>query len=111
MRPRLPWPGRQERLKKVEEERDALLASQNAEIERQVQARQDAWSERETLLRKELDEQRAAHATERAALKQEHQQKLLQATEESKAQLVQVRRQLAEAEIAGWTNPESWPSS
>jgi len=91
----------QERLKKVEEERDALLASQNSEIERQVQTRQDAWSERETLLRKELAEQRAAHAVERTALKQEHQQKLLQATEESKAQLVQVRRQLAEAEMAG----------
>jgi hypothetical protein len=90
----------QERLKKVEEERDALLASQNAEIERQVQTRQDAWSERETLLRKELAELRATHATERAALKQEHQQKLLQATEESKAQVVQVRRQLAEAEMA-----------
>jgi hypothetical protein len=89
----------EERLKKVEEERDALLKSQNSEIERQVQARQDAWSERETLLRKELDEQRAAHATERAALKQDHQQKLLQATEESKALIVQLRRQLAEAEM------------
>ena len=90
----------EERLKKVEEERDALLASQNSEIERQVQTRQDAWSERETLLRKELDEQRATHSAERAALKQEHQQKLLQATEESRAQVVQVRRQLAEAEMA-----------
>jgi len=90
----------EERLKKVEEERDALLASQNSEIERQVQTRQDAWSERETLLRKELDEQRAAHAAERAALKQEHQQKVLQATEESKAQVVQTRRQMADAEMA-----------
>jgi hypothetical protein len=90
----------EERLKKVEQERDAILKSQDAEVARQVEARQDAWTDRVNQLRKELDEQRAAHEAERAALKQEHQQKLVQATEESKAQAAQARRQMAEAEIA-----------
>ena len=90
----------EERLKKVEEERDAILKSQDAEVARQIESRQDAWTDRVNQLRKELDEQRAAFEAERAALKQEHQQKLLQATEESKAHAAQARRQMAEAEMA-----------
>lgn len=90
----------QEQLKKVEEEREAILKSQDAEVARQIESRQDAWTDRVNQLRKELDEQRAAYETERAALKQEHQEKLVKATEESKAHAAQARKQMAEAEIA-----------
>jgi hypothetical protein len=97
----------EERLKKMADslnraaaESDALRDSQKSEVERQIQSRQDAWSDRLTQMRKELDDQRAAHEAERAALKQEHQQKLMQVTEDSKAQVIQVRRQMADAELA-----------
>jgi len=81
-------------------ESDALRDSQKSEIERQIQTRQDAWSDRVNRLRQELDDQRAAHQAEHAALSQEHQQKLLQVTEDCNAQVVQVRRQMADAELA-----------
>jgi len=97
----------EERLKKMADslnravaESDALRDSQKSEVERQIQSRQDAWSDRLTQMRKELDDQRAAHEAERAALKQEHQQKLMQVTEDCKAQVIQVRRQMADAELA-----------
>ena len=49
-------------------EKDSLRDLQKSEIERQIQTRQDAWSDRVTQLRQELDDQRAAHEAERAAL-------------------------------------------
>src|SRR5213593_2751604 len=81
-------------------ESHALRDLQNSEVERQIQSRQEAWSDRLTQMRKELDDQRAAHEAERAALRQEHQQKLMQVTEDCKAQVIQVRRQMADAELA-----------
>lgn len=81
-------------------EKDALRDLQKSEIERQVQMRQHAWSERLTNLRQELDDQRAASEAERTALLQEHHQKLLEVTEDCKTQVIQVRRQLADAELA-----------
>ena len=41
-------------------EKDALRDLQKSEIERQVQLRQNAWSDRINQLRQELDDQRAA---------------------------------------------------
>ena len=81
-------------------EKDALRDLQKSEIERQVQSRQNAWSERITQLRAELDQVRAAAEAERTALMQEHQKKLLEITEESKTQVFHARRQKADAELA-----------
>jgi hypothetical protein len=53
-------------------EKDALRDLQKSEIERQIQMRQNAWSDRLTQLRQELDDQRGAAETERTALIQEH---------------------------------------
>jgi hypothetical protein len=80
-------------------EKDALRDLQKTEVERQIQLRQNAWSERVSRLSKELDEQRAAAEAERTALMQEQQAKLLAVTEESKAQVLQARRQLTEAQM------------
>lgn len=81
-------------------EKDALRDLQKSEIERQIQMRQHAWSERLTQLRQELDEQRNAAEAERTALMQDHQQKLMEVTENCKTQVIQARRQLADAELA-----------
>lgn len=81
-------------------EKDELRDLQKAELERQIRIRQDAWLERVSQLRRELDEQREAFEAERAKLTREHHEKLLALTEESKAQLLQVRRQAADAELA-----------
>ncbi len=81
-------------------EKDALRDLQRSEIERQVQMRQNAWSERITQLRKELDDQRNAFEAERTVMMQDHQQKLLEVTESCKTQVVQARRQMADAELA-----------
>lgn len=81
-------------------EKDALRDLQKSEIERQIQMRQNAWSERVTQLRQELDDQRAAAEAERTTLMQEHHQKLMEVTEDCKSQIIQARRQLADAEIA-----------
>jgi hypothetical protein len=81
-------------------EKDALRDLQKSEVERQVQMRQNAWSDRVTQLRQELDEQRAASETERMTLMQEHHQKLMEVSEESKTQVMQARRQAADAELA-----------
>ncbi len=81
-------------------EKDALQDFQKAEIERQVQLRQNAWADRVSRLRQELDELRAVNEADRTALIQEQHQKLLEVSEACKAQVVQARRQLAEAELA-----------
>jgi len=81
-------------------EKDALRDLQKSEIERQIQMRQNAWSDRLTQLRQELDEQRAAAEAERTALMQEHHQKLMEVTEDCKTQVIQARRQVADAELA-----------
>ncbi|MEW6306447.1 MAG: hypothetical protein AB1705_23520 [Verrucomicrobiota bacterium] len=81
-------------------EKDALRDLQASEIERQIQMRQNAWTERLTQARQELDSQRAAFEAERAALIQAQHEKLLEVSEESKAQVVQARRQAADAELA-----------
>ncbi len=81
-------------------EKDALRDLQKSEIERQIQMRQNAWSERLTHLRQELDDQRAASEAERTTLMQEHHRKLMEVTEDCKTQVVQARRQMADAELA-----------
>jgi DNA-binding transcriptional regulator YdaS (Cro superfamily) len=63
-------------------------------------AGQSSSSERITQLRRELDEQRVKSEAERTAMMQEHQKKLLALTEESKTQVLQTRRQMADAELA-----------
>jgi hypothetical protein len=82
-------------------EKDALRDLQKSEIERQIQMRQNAWSDRLTQLRQELDGQRAAAEAERTALIQEHHQKLMAVSEDSKTQVIQARRQMADAEFVG----------
>ncbi len=81
-------------------EKDALRDFQKAEIERQVQLRQNSWSDRLTQMRQELDAQRAASETERAAMIQENHQKFLEVSEDAKAKVTQARRQAADAELA-----------
>jgi len=82
-------------------EKDALRDLQKSEIERQIQMRQNAWSDRLTQLRQELDDQRAAAETERTALIQEHHKKLMEVSEECKTQVIQTRRAMTDAEFAG----------
>ena len=74
-------------------EKDALRDLQKSEIERQVQMRL-------AQLRQELDDQRAASEVERTAMMQEHQKKLLEVSEDWKAQVFEARRQAADAELA-----------
>ena len=81
-------------------EKDALRDLQKSEVERQIQMRQNAWSDRLTQLRQELDDQRAASEAERTALMQEHQRKLLEVSEDCKTQVIQARRQAANGELA-----------
>jgi hypothetical protein len=81
-------------------EKDALRDLQKSEIERQIQMRQNAWSGRLTQMRQELDEQRAAGEAERMALTQAQHQKLLEMSEDCKKQIIQARRQAADAELA-----------
>src|SRR6185295_15821041 len=81
-------------------EKDSLRDLQRSEIERQVQMRQNAWSDRMTQLRQELDSQRNASEAERTTLMQEHHKKLMELTEDCKAQVMQARRQMADAELA-----------
>src|SRR5262249_29951680 len=70
-------------------EKDSLRDLQNSEIERQIQMRQNAWSDRLTQLRRELDDQRTAAEAERTALMQEHHQKLMEVSEDCKTQVIQ----------------------
>jgi len=81
-------------------EKDSLRDLQKSEIERQIQMRQNAWSDRLTQLRQELDDQRAASEAERTTLLQEHHQKLMAITEDCKTQVIEARRQMAAAELA-----------
>jgi len=81
-------------------EKDALRDLQKTEIERQVQLRQNAWSDRVTQLCQELDDQRTSSETERVTLRQEQHKKLMEVSEEGKVQAAQLRRQLAEVELA-----------
>jgi hypothetical protein len=81
-------------------EKDSLRDLQRSEVERQVAMRQNAWSERLTQMRQELDDQRAAAEAERTTLMQEHHQKLMEVTEDCKTQVIQARRQMADAELA-----------
>jgi len=81
-------------------EKDALRDLQKSEIERQVQMRQNAWSDRVSQMRQELDDQRTASETERTAMMQAHHKKLMEVSEEGKTQVVQARRQAADAELA-----------
>jgi hypothetical protein len=81
-------------------EKDELRDLQKSEIERQVQMRQNAWSDRLTQLRQELDEQRAASEAERAALIQENHKKQMEMSEDCKDKIAQARRQVADAELA-----------
>jgi hypothetical protein len=81
-------------------EKDSLRDLQRSEIERQIQMRQNAWSDRLTQLRQELDTQRAASEAERTALMQEQHQKLMEVSEDCKNQVMQARRQAADAELA-----------
>ena len=81
-------------------EKDALRDLQKSEIERQIQMRQNAWSDRLTQMRQELDDQRAASETERTAMMQAHHKKLMEVTEDCKTQVIQARRQAADAELA-----------
>src|ERR1044071_2878472 len=81
-------------------EKDALKDRQKSEIERQIQMRQNAWSDRMTQMCQELDDQRAAAEAERTALMQAHHKKLMEVTEDCKTQVIQARRQAADAELA-----------
>jgi hypothetical protein len=81
-------------------EKDALRDLQKSEIERQIQMRQNAWSERLTQMRQELDNQRSASEAERTGMMQEHHKKLMEVSEDCKTQVIQARRQMADAELA-----------
>jgi hypothetical protein len=81
-------------------EKDALRDLQKSEIERQIQMRQNAWSDRLTQMRQELDDQRAANEAERTAMMQAQHKKLMEVSEDSKTQVIQARRQAADAELA-----------
>ena len=81
-------------------EKDALRDLQKSEIERQIQMRQNAWSDHMNQMRQELDNQRAAGEAERTAMMQEHHKKLMEVSEDCKTQVIQARRQAADAELA-----------
>jgi len=85
-------------------EKDSMRDFQQLEIERQVQMRQNAWSDRLTQMRQELDAQHAANEAERTAMAQEHHKKLLEISEDCRAQVAQARRQMADAELAAEEN-------
>jgi len=87
-------------LNKSAAEKDALRDFQKTEVERQVQARQNAWTERVNQLQQELQAQRAAHETERAALIKEQQQKLREVAADCQTQTAHFRRQASGAELA-----------
>ena len=92
--------GLAESLNRTVAEKDALADFQKAEIERQVQLRQNSWADRITQLRQELDSQRATSETQRAAMIQEQHEKLMALSEDCQTQVAQARRQVADAELA-----------
>jgi len=81
-------------------EKDSIRDLQKSEVERQIQARQNAWTDRLNQMRQELDDQRTASETERNALMQEQHKRLMEVTEDAKNQVIQIRRQMADAEMA-----------
>jgi hypothetical protein len=81
-------------------EKDSLRDLQKSEIERQIQMRQNAWSDRLTQMNQELDAQRTAAETERTAMMQAHHKKLMEMSEDCKNQVVQARRQASDTELA-----------
>ncbi|HEX3797981.1 MAG TPA: hypothetical protein VH413_04705 [Verrucomicrobiae bacterium] len=81
-------------------EKDALRDFQKSEIERQVQMRQNAWSDRLTQMRQELDDQCAAMETERTTMMQAHHKRLQEVSEDAKNQVIQARRQASDTELA-----------
>jgi hypothetical protein len=81
-------------------EKDSVRDLQRSEVDRQVQMRQNAWSEHMAQLRKDLDDQRIAAEGERSAMHQAQHKKLMEVTEDCKNQVVQARRQMADAELA-----------
>ncbi len=81
-------------------EKDSLRDLQKSEVERQIAMRQNAWSDRLTQMRQELDDQRSAAESERTVMMQTHHQKLMEVTEDCKTQVFQARRQAADAELA-----------
>ena len=81
-------------------EKDALRDFQKMEIERQVQLRQNGWSDRLAQMGQELEAQHAANEAERTAMVQEHQKKLMEVSEDCRTQVMQARRQMADAELA-----------
>jgi hypothetical protein len=86
-------------------EKDALRDLQKSEIERQIQMRQNAWSDRLTQLRQELDDQRMASETERTTLMQEHQRKLMELVRRVQSPGGSARRQAADADWPRRTLP------
>jgi hypothetical protein len=92
--------GMADSLQSTVHEKDALRDLQKSEIERQIQMRQNAWSDRLTQMRQELDDQRAASETERTVMMQAHHKKLLEVSEDCKTQVIQARRQAADADLA-----------
>ncbi len=81
-------------------ENDALRDLQKSEVERQIQLRQNAWSERLAQVNNEFDDLRIASEAERTAMLQDHHNKLLAVAEDCKTQVIEARRQLAEGKLA-----------
>jgi hypothetical protein len=98
------WDGRfaslTESLNQALVEKDALRDFQQTEIERQVQLRQNVWSDRLAQMGQQLETQHATHEAERTAMVQEHQKKLMEISEDCRAQVTHARRQMADAELA-----------
>jgi len=89
-----------ESLNRAVVEKDSLRDLQRSEVDRQVQMRQNAWSDHVAQMRKELDDHRIAAEAERSAMHQAQHKKLMEVTEDCKNQVVQARRQMADAELA-----------
>jgi hypothetical protein len=89
-----------ESLNRAVVEKDSVRDLQRSEVDRQVQMRQNAWSEHMAQLRKDLDDQRIAAEAERSVMHQAQHKKLMEVTEDCKNQVVQARRQMADAELA-----------
>lgn len=89
-----------ESLNRAVADKNTLRDSHKGEIDRQIQTRESSWSENVAQLRKELDGQRTAFEAERTALMQEHHKKILAISEDAKTQVIQARRQAADADLA-----------
>jgi hypothetical protein len=89
-----------ESLNRAVVEKDSVRDLQRSEVDRQVQMRQNAWSEHVSQMRKELDDHRIAAEAERSTMHQAQHKKLMEVTEDCKNQVIQARRQMADAELA-----------